>query len=43
MNASDTQLELDLAGSHDDATTAFKEWLLSQPQPDWITEDTTDE
>jgi hypothetical protein len=33
------QLELDLAGSHDDATTAFKTWLLSQPQPDWITEE----
>jgi len=32
----DAQLQLDLDGSHHDATTAFKEWLLAQPLPDWL-------
>lgn len=38
------QLELDLAASHEDATTAFREWLLSQPLPVWADkDDDTDE
>jgi hypothetical protein len=41
--AMNDQLELDLAASHEDAATAFREWLLSQPQPDWITESSDDE
>jgi hypothetical protein len=43
VTTSDAQLQLDLEGSHEDATTAFREWLLSQPVPDWITEATDDD
>jgi hypothetical protein len=35
MTVPDVQLTLDLAGSHHDATTAFKEWLLSLPPTPW--------
>jgi len=34
----DVQLELDLAGSHTDATTAFREWMLSLPPTPWADE-----
>jgi hypothetical protein len=34
----DAQLQLDLEGSHEDATTAFREWLLSHPPTPWADE-----
>jgi len=34
-----TQLQLDLEGSHDDATTAFREWLLSLPPTPWSSDE----
>jgi len=44
MTAPPEQLELDLAGSHEDATTAFREWLVSLPPTPWAKpESSTDE
>jgi len=34
-DAVNAQLRLDLEGSHADATTAFREWLLSLPPTPW--------
>lgn len=43
MPLPDTQLQLDLEGSHHDATTAFREWLKAQPPTHWTEEPEDDE